>query len=131
MVTDSITIINRWLNEVTFSAATWDLEAHMALISKDVRVLGVPRIEYIDYRGWKQRRHNEFKKKLLQSLTYREARLLHKEGNTLHFSVHETMRGLLGQCIEVRKEITLQLEKDGKWRAVKEQILSINVKKRA
>lgn len=122
---ESNAIIQDWLDNLAFSAATWDLDAHMALVSRQVTVIGIPGVDKIDYQGWKLRRRNEFKKKLLHSLTHREATLLNERPKIITFSVKELMRDQEKQCIELEKEITLQQEEDGKWRVVRELILNI------
>lgn len=123
---NSQNIIKRWLNELAYSAATWDLEAHMALVSKKVMVFGIPGIESVDYNGWRQRRRNEFNKKLLHSLSHRNITLLSENPQAISFSVYEQMRDSKKKCIEVGKEVTLHLEGDGQWRVVREQVVSIN-----
>jgi hypothetical protein len=123
---DSHKIITQWLNELAYSAATWDLDAHMALVSKRVTVLGVPGIERIDYTGWKKRRHNEFKKKLLHSLHHRDMQVLSERPQYIIFSIKEQMRDHAKKCIEVEKEVTLHQEGDGKWRVLHEQFININ-----
>ena len=59
-------IAEHWLEELAFTAATGNLHAHMALVSRQVKVLGLPGNKLVDYQGWKRRRHNEFSKRLLQ-----------------------------------------------------------------
>ncbi|MEN8169582.1 MAG: hypothetical protein ABFS08_05100 [Pseudomonadota bacterium] len=126
---ESNTIINQWLNDLAFSAATWDINAHMELISKNVIVLGIPGVDRIDYQGWMKRRRNEFKKKLLHSLIYREPKMVSERPQFITFSVQELMKDHAKQCIEISKEVTLHQEQDGKWRVVREQILNVDAKK--
>lgn len=126
---ESNTIINQWLNDLAFSAATWDINAHMELISENVVVLGIPGVDRIDYQGWMKRRSNEFKKKLLHSLIYREPKMVSERPQFITFSVQELMKDHAKQCIEISKEVTLHQEQDGKWRVVREQILNIDAKK--
>ena len=126
---ESNVIVKEWLNEIAFSAATWDLDAHMALVSEKVVVLGIPGVDMIDYHGWRKRRRNEFKKKLLHSLLYREPTVLSARPQIITFSVQEVMKDHAKQCIEIRKEVTLHQEPDGQWRVVREQILNIEAKK--
>jgi len=125
---ESNRIIKQWLNDLAYSAATWDLEAHMALVSREVVVLGIPGVDRIDYHGWHKRRSNEFRKKLLHSLLYREPRILSERPQFITFSVQEVMRDHAKKCIEVNKEVTLHQEQDGKWRVVREQVLKIGAK---
>ena len=123
---ESTAIINKWLSDLAYSAATWDLDAHMALVSEKVIVTGIPGIEKIDYQGWEVRRRNEFKKKWLHSLSHRNTQLLNEHPEFITFSVQEQMRDHAKKCIELKKEITLHQEQDGQWRVVREHILDIN-----
>ena len=125
---ESNTIIKQWLNELAYSAATWDLDAHMALVSEKVVVLGIPGVDRIDYQGWLKRRRNEFKKKLLHSLIHREPTILSERPQFITFSVQELMKDHTKKCIEVDKEVTLHKEPDGKWRVVREQVLKVKAK---
>lgn len=115
-------IAQRWLDELTYSAATWNLDAHMALVSRQVKVLGIPGADSIDYPGWKQRRHNEFSKKLLRSLSYRLIDILSHAEDSLLFTVIETMKSSRGETITVDKAINLRCEGDGQWRVIREWI---------
>ena len=115
-------IVQQWLDDVSFSVATWNLDAHMQLVSRQVKVSGIPRIGTIDYNGWKQRRRNEFDKKLLRSLTYHLYEILSKSDDQLRFTVEETMRGNNGKTLVIDKEVTLNREDDGKWRVSNERL---------
>jgi len=122
---DAREIAQNWLDELTFSAATLDLDAHMALVSRQVKVLGVPGLGVIDYSGWKKRRRNEFGKRLLHSLSYRLHKILAQEENNILFTVVETMKSSQGLVITVDKAVKLRREDDGKWRVVQERIVHI------
>ena len=121
-------IAQKWLDDLAFSAATWDLDAHMALVSAEVKVHGIPGIEFVDYEGWKKRRRNEFHKKLLRSLTYRLHKILAHEEDNLLFTVMETMKSNKGQTITVNKAVKLKREEDGNWRVTQEWIDRIDRK---
>ena len=121
-------IAQQWLDDLAFSAATWNLDAHMALVSKQVEVLGIPGIPRIDYQGWKQRRANEFSKKLLHSLTYRLHKVLDRGENSMLFTVVETMKSSQGQVITVDKAVSIRREQDGQWRVIRERIDRIEMK---
>lgn len=126
---ESSTIVKQWLNDLAYSAATWDLDAHMTLVSEQVVVLGIPGVDRIDYQGWLKRRRNEFNKKLLHSLSHREVKVLSERPRFITFSVLEQMKDHIKQCIEVEKEVTLHQEPDSKWRVVREQVLRVNAQK--
>lgn len=121
-------IVQQWLNGISFSAATWNLDEHMELISRDVQVHGLPAVGIVDYVGFKKRRHNEFHKKLLLSITYKGLELLESNGEHITFTVKETLKSTRGESFVLDKEIRLRRESDGKWRAVQEQIKYITRK---
>lgn len=118
-------IAQQWLDEMAFTAATWNLDAHMQLVSRQVQVTGIPKVESIDYRGWHIRRKNEFENKLLHSLNYRLQTIHSHNDGQLHFSVEETMRAFNGKALIIDKEITLQREEDGHWRVRREHFARI------
>jgi hypothetical protein len=121
-------IVQQWLNGISFSAATWNLHDHMELISRDVQVHGLPSVDIVDYTGFKKRRHNEFHKKLLLSITYKGMELIESNGEQITFAVKETLKSTRGESFVLDKEIRLRRESDGKWRAVQEQIKYITRK---
>lgn len=125
---DAREIAQHWLDALTFSVATWNLDAHMALVSAQVKVKGLPGIEVVDYDGWKERRQNEFSKKLLRSLSYRLHTIASQGEDRLLFTVVETMKSNQGQTITVDKAINLRREEDGRWRVVQERIDRIELK---
>ncbi len=118
-------IVQQWLDELSFSAATWDLDAHMQLVSRQVEVTGIPNITSIDYKGWKMRRKNEFEKKLLHGLNYRLTDMLSENEGQLRFKVEEIMRAFNGKVVVIDKEVTLQREDDGHWRVCREHFEQI------
>lgn len=128
MPIESHAIVQQWLDDLAYSAATWNLDAHMELVSKNVVVFGVPGIEKIDYLGWEKRRRNEFNNKLLYSLNHQNPQVLSERPGLITFSVQELMRDRSKQSIELAKEVTLHQEEDGKWRVIRELILEINAK---
>jgi hypothetical protein len=121
MPISGVQIVQGWLDDLSFSAATWDLDAHMRLVSREVRVTGIPNTDHIDYHGWKLRRKNEFSKKLLQSLTYHLYRILREEDDEILFTVEETMKSGKGRTIIIDKAVTLRKESDGVWRVHRER----------
>ena len=115
-------IIQQWLEEMTQSVANKDLNAHMELVSKNVRVYGVPGHEVINYQRWLVRRRNEFEKNLLASLIYSLKNVKTIALRRLAFNVEEIMTAVSGQAIWLNKDIILEQEKDDKWRVVEEKI---------
>jgi hypothetical protein len=125
---ESLTIAEQWLARFSYSAATWNLDEHMDLISREMQVHGLPKGGIIDYDGFKRRRSNEFTKKLLLSLTYKGVLLLNGDSEQIAFAVKETVKSTRGESYVLDKELTLRRENDGKWRAVQEQIKYITRK---
>lgn len=125
---ESLRIAQQWLSRLAFSAATWNLDDHMELISREVQVHGLPAVGVVDYAGFKKRRHNEFHKKLLLSITHKGVQLLESNGEHITFAVKETLKSTRGESFVLDKEIKLRRESDGKWRAVQEQIKYISRK---
>ncbi len=121
-------IVRGWLDDLSFSAATWNLEAHMRLVSREVQVTGIPKIGHIDYNGWLLRRKNEFDKKLLQSLTYRLHRIHKEEEDEIFFTVEETMKSSRGHTIIIDKAVILRRESDGAWRVLRERFDHIRMR---
>jgi len=124
-------IAQKWLDAIAFSAATWNLEAHMGLVSRNVAVRGIPGVPQIDYNGWRQRRYNEFTHKLLHSLTYRNLELLDSDTGQIRFRVHETMKGQNTPIILIDKTVTLREETDGIWRVIEELLHRIELRERS
>lgn len=130
MDTEANEVAQKWLDDIAFTAATWNLDAHMALVSREVAVRGIPGVPQVDYKGWRQRRHTEFSKKLLHSLTYRNLQLIDSSRGEISFRVHETMKGHKTPIILVDKNVTLRKEQDGVWRVVEELLHRIELRER-
>ena len=118
---DSLRIARQWLDRFSFSAATRNLDDHMALISRQVQVYGLAS-GVVDYAGFRRRRHNEFAKKLLLSLTYKGLELVKQHEGEINFVVKETMKSSSGVSFVLDKEVQLLRESDGEWRVVLETI---------
>lgn len=115
-------LIVNWLNEVSESIKQRDLQAHMALVSRRVKVYGIPGHALIDYKGWEQRRRFELQHNKLASLEYRNLKIKTISLRRLGFEVIETMRGNSGRHIMIIKDILLEQERDKVWRVVEETI---------
>jgi len=109
-------IVQDWLGALAYSADTHDLEAHMRLVSRQVKVTGLSHLQHIDYDGWLERRRNEFESNLLRSLSYRLRKIIkYKEGQIV-FAVRETMKASNGKAVIADKDVLLHKEEDGCWR---------------
>ena len=118
---ENIKIATEWLNNLAYTVATRDLEAHMRLVSKKVVVLGIGN-KVIDYKGWMKRRRIEFEKRLLQRIRYSAPRIVDSNPNSITFYVTENIKSSDGKIFEVDKEMTLKQAMEGNWQLVTERI---------
>ncbi len=114
-----------WLAAITKTVELRNIHAHMGLVSKSVRVYGVPGADTIAYIDWRKRRQTEFEKNLLKALSYDFIRMKKITSKRLHFIAVETMSGMSGDSFEINKEIIIEKEYDGVWRVVEEKITSV------
>lgn len=117
--------VQDWLSELTKTVELRNIHAHMRMVSKTVRVYGVPGIETLAYIDWRKRRQTEFEKNLLKELSYDFIRMKSITQKRLHFIATETMSGMSGNSFEINKDIIIEKEYDGVWRIVEEKINSI------
>ena len=111
-----------WLNAMTESITRRDLAAHMALVSRNVQVYGLPGDRTIDYEGWHKRRRNELRKGLLASLTYSDLSIHQITLRRIRFKVTETMTAANGACVIIDQDIIIEQEDGEHWRVVEENI---------
>lgn len=116
-------LIINWLTRISESVKNRDLDTHMGLVSKRVRVYGIPNQEPLGYQDWYRRRRNEFANNRLASLSYSNLNIKTITLRRLGFQVTETMRSTDGPQIEINKDILLEQEEDNQWRVVEETIL--------
>ena len=115
-------LILNWLKRVSETVEKRDLAAHMALVSKNVRVYGIPNQATLGYQDWYRRRHNEFNNKRLASLRYSNLNIKTITLRRLGFQITELMQATDGQQIQIDKQILLEREEDNQWRVVEETI---------
>jgi hypothetical protein len=114
--------ILNWLKRLSESVENRDLAAHMGLVSKKVRVYGIPNQESLGYQDWYRRRRNEFNNNRLASLSYNNLNITTITLRRLGFQVTEIMQATNGQQIQINKDILLEQEEDKQWRVVEETI---------
>lgn len=114
-----------WLAAITKTVELRNIHAHMGLVSKTVRVYGVPGINAITYIDWRKRRQTEFEKDLLEELSYDFIRMKKITLKRLQFTAVETMSAKSGDVFEINKDIIIEKEYDGVWRVVEEKITSV------
>ncbi len=115
-------IAEDWLNAISESVKNKDINDHMRLVSKNVRVYGIPDIKSLNYQQWLYRRHNEFLHDRLLSLKYKLIRIKKDQQRRLGFEVEEQMMSTDGKVVIINKDILLEREEDENWRVVEEKI---------
>lgn len=113
-----------FLSEMAETANTHNLEAHMNLISKDVKVLGFPEFDLITYDDWLNQCKQEFENKLLVRVSYQDVHTLSESTDEIRFIAVETVYARDGKTNMDCIEFTIRKEGDGQWRVVHERIIS-------
>ena len=113
-----------FLDAMAETANKHDFAAHMNLISKDVKVYGVPNFEVINYNDWYNQCKKEFADMLLLSVSYLGLEILAESSDRVMFAAVEIAEANDGHENIYGIEFTIQKEEDGKWRVVEERILS-------
>lgn len=101
----------------------------MSLVSERVQVYGMPSKDAINFREWKHRRSNEFKKQEVLALNYGGIRVISSTVRRIRFQATEKLLGQDGKMVLLDKHIMLEKEDDQNWRVVEENIKSWQVKK--
>lgn len=120
-----------FLTEMARTASMHNFEEHMNLISRDVKVYGVPEHEVISYDDWFNQCKQEFEDKLLTSVGYDEIHILSEANDVICFIANEEIEASDGtqhaHCIK----FYIKHEIDGQWRVTSERILSDEEKEEA
>ncbi|MDH5370714.1 MAG: hypothetical protein OEW99_11860, partial [Gammaproteobacteria bacterium] len=95
---------------------------HMALISENVMVYGLPNGKTLSYADWEIRRKNEFQRNLIKEIAYNNLKIKNIGLRRLIFDIDEIIDGTSGDFAFIQKQIILEEEQDSKWRVVEEKI---------
>jgi hypothetical protein len=120
--------ITAWCMAMSDSVKQHDLDAHMDCVSRRVKVYGIPNKPVIEYRDWKSRRKSEFLHGDTLALNYRDIRLINSSLRRIRFSANETTVAKNGKMLVLNKNIILEYEDDGIWRAVEENVTNWQIK---
>ncbi len=111
-----------FLAEMAETANTHNFDAHMNLISKDVKVYGVPKFDLINYNDWFNQCKKEFEDKLLLRVSYDGVHTLSETSDEITFIVVEYIEASDGHQNFNGAEFTIRKEADGCWRLVLQRI---------
>lgn len=105
-------LINDWLASFAHTAEQANLGAHMAHISRQVEVLGIPGFEAVTYEDWHRQCSQEFPQKLIRSVNYSGLKVRELGEDFALFVVHESIDLNDGNTNQNTVEMRLQLEGD-------------------
>ncbi|MBD3609403.1 MAG: hypothetical protein HUJ30_02535 [Gammaproteobacteria bacterium] len=117
-------IAQQWLESSASTANNKQFEAHMDLISKKVSVTGIEGFDNIDYDAWHRVCEKEFATGVLKGVRYDGLKMLSSSETQVQFKTYEVVEANDGTMNAHGMEVLLELEADGKWRLLKERVLS-------
>ena len=117
-------IAQAWLNASADTATNKQFEAHFNLISKKVRVTGVPGYESISYDDWARQSEQEFKDNVLKSVEYDGLKLTASNDTQVMFKTVESIFANDGSNRKHGVEILLEKEDDDVWRVIQERVMT-------
>lgn len=117
-------IAQEWLDASALTATNKQFDAHFNLISKRVRVTGVPGYESISYDDWARQSEQEFKDNVLKSVSYDGLKMAAHNDTQLMFKTLELILTNDGTDRSHGVEILLEKEEDGIWRVIQERVMT-------
>ena len=117
-------IAQHWMDSCCQTIKNYDHNAHMNLISKDVKVFGVPGYEVISYADWYTQCEYEFSEKLIDQTSYQGLKIRHSDEQQVKFLTNETIHTTDGTVDSHPIEVVLAKEDDDQWRVIEERLLS-------
>ena len=117
-------IAQKWMDASALTASNNDFDAHFNLISKKVRVTGVPGFESISYDDWARAAEKDFKEGILQGVSYEGLKMNAHNDTQVMFKTLETIFVNDGSKKTQGVEILLELEEDGIWRVIQERVMT-------
>jgi hypothetical protein len=112
------------LEALALTANAGAYTSHMNLISKEVRVYGVPGFEVIAYDDWARQCQYEFDEGILKCVSYAGMQLVSVTQEKVLFKTIEKVEATDGKINQHGVEILIRKEADGKWRVLQERILA-------
>jgi hypothetical protein len=117
-------IAQEWLDASARTATNKQFDAHFDLISKKVRVSGVPGYESISYDDWARQSKQEFKDNVLKSVSYKGLLISANNEKQIMFKTLESIMTNNGADRSHGVEILLEKEEDGVWRVIQERVMT-------
>ena len=108
-------VVKSWLDQFVATALARDLQGHMAMISPQVMVFGVPGFDTLGYDDWYRQCEHEFPQGLITALDYSRLKLRTASGDSILFKALETTQTEEGGSLAQAVEMLLQRE-GGDWK---------------
>ncbi len=116
-------VIEEWMKRCCITMKQYDHEAHMNLISKNVKVFGIEGHDEITYDDWFVQCEKEFKDELIKDVSYDGLHIKKVENTKIVFSTIEIIETKEDTTVKHGVDISLLLEDDGQWRVIEERLL--------
>lgn len=100
-----------------------DIDAHMNLISRQVKLFGLADFEFVDYNFWLNQVQQQFASGMITSLRYYLNSIKVDSETQISFTAMEYMTDKDGEEHENPLLVVLGKEADGVWRVIEEKIL--------
>ena len=117
-------IVDGWAMASCETLERRDVEAHMDLISKDVKVYGLANHEFVDYNFWLTQVKEQFSQGLVKSVRYYLHSVRADSDALILFTAIEYLTDQDNQEHESPIEVALAKEADGVWRVIQEKVLT-------
>lgn len=117
-------IAQEWLDASAKTATDKDFDAHFNLISKKIRITGVPGHESVSYDDWARASEQEFKDNVLKAVTYEGFKFVANNERQVMFKTIENIHVNDGASKSHGVEILLSIEDDGVWRATQQRVMT-------
>ncbi len=117
-------IAQDWLDASALTATNKDFDAHFNLISKKVRVTGVPGYDSISYDDWARQSKQEFKDNVLKSVSYKGLLMSANNEKQIMFKTLESIFANDGSDRSHGVEILIEKEEDDVWRVIQERVMT-------
>ena len=116
--------VDDFMRRFVETAIEGDHAGHMAMISKDVAVHGIPGFQVIGYDDWSRQCAEEFPQNLIRAISYDGIQVTSQTDAVICFEALETIEARDGKVNRHRLEIFIAREADDEWRIVQERVLS-------
>jgi len=118
----SDSVVNTWLRQFVATALAGDLQGHMAMISDEVVVFGVPGFDTVGYNDWYRQCEHEFPQRLIKGLEYTRTKVRSSGEDRIMFRSLETTRTADGGSLAQGVEMLLE-RKGSDWKLKQLRIL--------